>query len=824
MPETPPRVPGPSSRAAPPAAQVLEWLHREFVALRTSVDAAVAEVGAHGESLNELLAGQVALRASADSAAGELAVSLAELEGYAADLRKEMGRLAEVQNSVARSLPDLVRGAVAEEMERGLDDLRRPEPKPPVALGRPDGRLEDERLRRLVLAAVLEALPGLASAVSDELRRQFPPPKPRRERQSDPSAPSERLFPADTDGGDPPEEQEADSEVIEVILPADPSVVAVGQGGDDAGDDAEIDASGGGGEPGLDADFGPLGEGTDPPDTYLRAHGPVPLAIATDMVVGPGTAEIIGRSLELARLRRRRRRRAGIPAPGLVREDQFTSPTLAVLARFDHDHSSGRFPLSSAGQKASGNGSEKGGTRVSAVPFGYCDDVEITLDFNRWPAVTLAGAGAGDAARAVLTAFVALSPGRGGALVVGPPLVAGLSFAGFDQPASIGAALDDLAQAVADRVPSGGPVENRNQLLVVASDLEPSAWPRLRSLIRRGRGHGVFAIIVNDDESEREDETESEVARIVVDQFGQVASATPARLATVLNGAHLFRLGPESCPELLSVVAAGRTDADHLRALPVAPPTAFAPPGGTGPVEVSLLGPFRIVVNGEEVRHGLRDSAREVLAYTLVHPEGVPVDKLLDDIWPGLDPGQARELFQAAVANLRFRFESATGSKGLVVVDLGPLVRPEALFDVDLWQLHRSMEAASSVSRSRGPAARLTAFDGAAQIYRGELLADCDWLWVRPARDDLRQRIVDVLVWLADSRWAAGDTTGAAETLARAVELDPFAEQLYRRLMRLHARRSGRRELEATYRQLQDQLASVGLEPSAESTKLRFEL
>ena len=71
---------------------------------------------------------------------------------------------------------------------------------------------------------------------------------------------------------------------------------------------------------------------------------------------------------------------------------------------------------------------------------------------------------------------------------------------------------------------------------------------------------------------------------------------------------------------------------------------------------------------------------------------------------------------------------------------------------------------------------RAAAYDRVAQTYAGDLLAGADWAWAETPREDLRQRVLDVQVWLGDIRWASGDARGSWQALQRAVEVDPFAD------------------------------------------------
>ena len=48
------------------------------------------------------------------------------------------------------------------------------------------------------------------------------------------------------------------------------------------------------------------------------------------------------------------------------------------------------------------------------------------------------------------------------------------------------------------------------------------------------------------------------------------------------------------------------------------------------------------------------------------------------------------------------------------------------------------------------------------ELRAGDLLAGADWAWAETPREDLRQRVLDVQVWLGDIRWASGDARGSS--------------------------------------------------------------
>jgi DNA-binding SARP family transcriptional activator len=294
-------------------------------------------------------------------------------------------------------------------------------------------------------------------------------------------------------------------------------------------------------------------------------------------------------------------------------------------------------------------------------------------------------------------------------------------------------------------------------------------------------------------------------------------------LAARMAGARLYTLSPEPAAELLGVLASARTDDEVVVAAGPATAEAFEVQIPEAPaVTVQLLGQYRIEVAGIEIRAGLRAKARELLAFYLLHPAGTTLDAAVEALWPEADPGRGSEWFWTALGNLRSRLRDATGEKKLKVIEReGDRYRVEPLFDVDLWRLEQAMSLGATEADDFGRAA---AYDRVAATYTGDLLTGADWAWAETPREDLRQRVLDVLVWLGDVRWASGDARGSWQALQRAVEVDPYAEQIYRRIMRLQAKLGRPDDAAATFRRLQGRLVEIDLEPTPESAKLHAEL
>jgi DNA-binding SARP family transcriptional activator len=522
-------------------------------------------------------------------------------------------------------------------------------------------------------------------------------------------------------------------------------------------------------------------------------------------VVGPSLALGVSEALKRAGLRRRRRRRANRPSPGLHRRDPFATQLTRRIDRY------GRARADLAAVRPSGPGGSGKGPAAppSTVAIGFRDAEEVALDLAETGTLALVGPAAADVARFVATSFLAhAGPAGAEAVVVGDLLPPAQAFPGLSQPKDLATALTRLATE-REGNSSGLPV------LLVAREASPEDLDALARLGSQQDGRPVLVVLV---ETAPEGATALRLeANERVAEAGEEGSALAARLA----GARLYTLGREAASELLAVLASARTDDDVVTAV-VEQAEPFEVTMAESPsVSVQLLGTYRIEVGGVEIRAGLRAKARELLAFYLLHPAGTTLDAAVEALWPEADPGRGSEWFWTALGNLRSRLRDATGEKKLKVIERdGDRYRVEPLFDVDLWRLEQALSDGAT-----GPeAARVAAYDQVAQIYTGDLLAGADWAWAETPREDLRQRVLDVLVWLGDVRWSSGDARGSWQALQRAVEVDPYAEQIYRRIMRLQSKLGRPDDAAATFRRLQARLVEIDLEPTPESEKLYAEV
>ena len=253
---------------------------------------------------------------------------------------------------------------------------------------------------------------------------------------------------------------------------------------------------------------------------------------------------------------------------------------------------------------------------------------------------------------------------------------------------------------------------------------------------------------------------------------GPVESTSADDRFRQLQGAHPPFLAAAEAAELLSVVAAGRGQAQASDDSPQGEPQAFEVKAVTaGPVHVEVLGTYRIVVSGREISTGLRAKARELLALLVLRPAGLRAEAVIDWLWPDADPKRGMQGFKTALSNLRKTLRDALGDSGTEVVervgDRYTLV--SSAFDCDLWGFKAALAEARDAS---SPDARTASLKRAAAAYRGDLVDGSYYEWAEPAREDLRRRVLDVLVKLAELQDA--DPEEAAATLERAIRIDPL--------------------------------------------------
>ena len=189
----------------------------------------------------------------------------------------------------------------------------------------------------------------------------------------------------------------------------------------------------------------------------------------------------------------------------------------------------------------------------------------------------------------------------------------------------------------------------------------------------------------------------------------------------------------------------------------------------------------------------------------------VPDERICAALWPEADGDLARQSFDSALSRLR----KLLGEDDVLIHGARQLSLDQQRCWVD------SIALGALLEQTRKPAAtelprlyqRITA------LYKGRFLpADdaCDWAASRG--ELLKNRTLDTLALVEQQGERRGQWQEAAECCRKALEIDPLAEEFYRRLMICQHRLGQRTEAVKLYRRCRQVLASqLGLEPSVET-------
>jgi len=233
-------------------------------------------------------------------------------------------------------------------------------------------------------------------------------------------------------------------------------------------------------------------------------------------------------------------------------------------------------------------------------------------------------------------------------------------------------------------------------------------------------------------------------------------------------------------------------------------------------LSISILGP--LVIGSSDRRLGkIPRKARALLAY-LAAQQGRTAsrERLADMLWPYQGSEQARHSLRNCLLELRKALGPSTALH--LTTDFANCRIHDVVVDLDDFeQLSRSQQRSE--------------LQGAADLYRGELLADFHvnaqpfQEWLAAERDRTLAVVCDVLRRLTAEQDDAGEHDAAIQSARRLVALDPLSEFGQRTLMSAYARAGRRGEALRQYKSCAETLKrELGVAPDPETQALANEL
>lgn len=379
--------------------------------------------------------------------------------------------------------------------------------------------------------------------------------------------------------------------------------------------------------------------------------------------------------------------------------------------------------------------------------------------------------------------------------------------------------------ATADQVPAD---PSPAPMLLVMAAPEQEARNRTRSVLDLGAELGVTGLLLGEwPHGATIDVSVDGLTRTVAGQpgdfFGERALLdrdSAAAILRTLREAHTGEPPSEATTDTASADASSEAGASE--AGPVTdtvqrqPAVVTEMPRQTARLRV--LGPPRV----EDIAlpgRPLRSKAAELAVYLACHPDGADTATIAEYLVPDARLRAARQQVHTNVSNLRHVLARAGGPRPAgYVLKRGANDRyrlDPSTVDVDLWRLRDLLRRAPLAS---GPA-RIELLHEACALYTSPLADGCDYEWVDPHREKARRWGIEAHALLADELLAT-DPRAASDLLDRAIRIDRYNEDLYRRGMRVRHAMSDGEGVRALLRALSAALAELDAQPSDTTVNL----
>ncbi len=239
-------------------------------------------------------------------------------------------------------------------------------------------------------------------------------------------------------------------------------------------------------------------------------------------------------------------------------------------------------------------------------------------------------------------------------------------------------------------------------------------------------------------------------------------------------------------------------------------------------LEIHLLGPFRVAVDGSPVeprRWSRRSAALLVKLLALQPHQQLHREQVMELLWPELDLHSAannlHKTIHAARRALQPDLKSGAGSHFIITQAQQILLRaPDKLsIDADDFE-QQAAEAINGTDTEK--------YEKALVLYEGDLLIeDLYEDWAATRREQLRALRQDLLINLARLHKAKGHHRQGIERLKESLACDPSNEEAHRQLMRLYAETGSRHQALQQYQQCCDAVRKeLDSEPEQTTTEL----
>lgn len=231
-------------------------------------------------------------------------------------------------------------------------------------------------------------------------------------------------------------------------------------------------------------------------------------------------------------------------------------------------------------------------------------------------------------------------------------------------------------------------------------------------------------------------------------------------------------------------------------------------------MEFHLLGPVELWADGRRRELGTAKE-RLVLAILLLSPgQLVTAETLIDHLWDTGPPAKPRTSLYSYVARLRDRLAQAGDDVELPFRSGGYVLEvDETTIDVHRFQLLRAQ--ARAIAHSGDDEHAIELYREAAELWRGEPLADLSGEWVLRTRKSIEDQLLAATFERVDIELRNGRHSDLVGELSDLAARYPYEEQLIERLMRALYGCGRQAEALRVYRRTRARLVDeIGTEPN----------
>jgi DNA-binding SARP family transcriptional activator len=311
----------------------------------------------------------------------------------------------------------------------------------------------------------------------------------------------------------------------------------------------------------------------------------------------------------------------------------------------------------------------------------------------------------------------------------------------------------------------------------------------------------------------RRGDPDSRDAAIQAEVSARVVGAKGAQGVAYLA---LAECDPAQAPEYEALVRAVEEECGIalLAGMPVN--TLDTPPS----LELRCFGGFSLAIGGTPVDlTAAKPIARRALRCLAIHA-GRPVHRevLIEALWPGGDAVRATRHLQVLISILRHLLEPgvARGESHVILRD-GEAYSLDLPADgwADVVQFDRALSEGRLARAQRREDRAVVAFQGAMDVYGGELLPeDGPADWVVEERERRRREACEAAIALAQLLLARGEALSAAVVCERGLGFDRYQDSLWKTCVLAYEQAGDAAAAERARRRYEGVLAELGREPA----------